>query len=78
MVFQSYALYPHMSVRQNLSFGLENFRMARDEINRRVDSAAALLQIDQLLDRRPGQLSGGSGSVWPSAGHRSRTGGVPV
>ena len=59
MVFQSYALYPHMSVRQNLSFGLENFRMARDEINRRVDDAAKLLQIDQLLERRPGQLSGG-------------------
>ena len=59
MVFQSYALYPHMSVRQNLSFGLENFRMPRDEIDRRVDDAARLLQIDQLLDRRPGQLSGG-------------------
>ena len=59
MVFQSYALYPHMSVRQNLSFGLENFRMDRTEIARRVDSAAQLLQIDQLLDRRPGQLSGG-------------------
>ncbi len=59
MVFQSYALYPHMSVRQNLSFGLENFRMERAEIARRVDSAARLLQIDRLLDRRPGQLSGG-------------------
>ncbi len=59
MVFQSYALYPHMSVRANLSFGLENFRMARDEIARRVDAAAKLLQIDQLLERRPGQLSGG-------------------
>ena len=59
MVFQSYALYPHMSVRQNLSFGLENIRTPRDEIKRRVDEAAALLQIDQLLDRRPGQLSGG-------------------
>ncbi len=59
MVFQSYALYPHMSVRQNLSFGLENFRMEKAEIARRVDEAAALLQIDQLLDRRPGQLSGG-------------------
>jgi len=59
MVFQSYALYPHMSVRQNLSFGLENFRMDKAEINRRVDEAAALLQIDQLLNRRPGQLSGG-------------------
>ena len=59
MVFQSYALYPHMSVRQNLSFGLENFRMDRAEIARRVDDAATLLQIDQLLNRRPGQLSGG-------------------
>ena len=59
MVFQSYALYPHMSVRANLSFGLENFRMPRDEIQRRVDGAAKLLQIDQLLERRPGQLSGG-------------------
>ncbi len=59
MVFQSYALYPHMSVRQNLSFGLENFRMPREEIKKRVASAAGLLQIDELLERRPGQLSGG-------------------
>ena len=59
MVFQSYALYPHMSVRQNLSFGLENIRMERAEIDRRVNEAAELLQIDQLLNRRPGQLSGG-------------------
>ena len=59
MVFQSYALYPHMSVRQNLSFGLENQRMAKEEIARRVDGASKLLQIDQLLERRPGQLSGG-------------------
>jgi ABC-type sugar transport system ATPase subunit len=59
MVFQSYALYPHMSVRQNLSFGLENFRMARAEITRRVEAAAKLLRIEALMDRRPGQLSGG-------------------
>ncbi len=59
MVFQSYALYPHMSVRKNLSFGLENLRMTREEIDRRVNDAAKLLQIDMLLDRRPGQLSGG-------------------
>jgi len=59
MVFQSYALYPHMTVRANLSFGLENLNMPRDEITRRVDDAARLLQIDQLLERRPGQLSGG-------------------
>ena len=59
MVFQSYALYPHMTVRKNLSFGLENLRMTRAEIDKRVMDAAQLLQIDMLLDRRPGQLSGG-------------------
>ncbi len=59
MVFQSYALYPHMSVRKNLSFGLENLRVPRDEIDRRVADAAKLLQIEPYLERRPGQLSGG-------------------
>jgi ABC-type sugar transport system ATPase subunit len=59
MVFQSYALYPHMSVRSNLSFGWETARMPREEIKRRVDNAATLLQIDPLMNRRPGQLSGG-------------------
>ncbi|MEF2072618.1 ABC transporter ATP-binding protein [Consotaella aegiceratis] len=59
MVFQSYALYPHMTVRQNLSFGLENIRMPKQEINQRVENAARLLQIDMLLERRPRQLSGG-------------------
>ncbi|MBL8700573.1 MAG: sn-glycerol-3-phosphate ABC transporter ATP-binding protein UgpC [Alphaproteobacteria bacterium] len=59
MVFQSYALYPHMSVRQNLSFGLENLRMPRAEIERRVADAARMLQIDVLLERKPRQLSGG-------------------
>jgi ABC-type sugar transport system ATPase subunit len=59
MVFQSYALYPHMTVRQNLAFGLENQRMARAEIDRRIADAARMLQIEHLLDRKPGQLSGG-------------------
>ncbi len=59
MVFQSYALYPHMSVSENLSFGLENMRMPKAEIHQRVSSAAELLQIDELLSRRPKQLSGG-------------------
>ncbi len=59
MVFQSYALYPHMSVRKNLSFGLENLNMPKAEIQERVDAAAKMLQIDKLMDRRPGQLSGG-------------------
>jgi multiple sugar transport system ATP-binding protein len=59
MVFQSYALYPHMSVRKNLSFGLETMRTPREEIRRRVAEAAETLQISELLDRKPGQLSGG-------------------
>jgi ABC-type sugar transport system ATPase subunit len=59
MVFQSYALYPHMSVRQNLAFGLENARMPHDEIETRIQEAARMLEIAPYLDRRPGQLSGG-------------------
>ena len=59
MVFQSYALYPHMSVRQNLAFGLENLRTPRAEIGRRVAEAARMLQIEPLLERKPRQLSGG-------------------
>jgi multiple sugar transport system ATP-binding protein len=59
MVFQSYALYPHMSVAQNLRFGLENQRLPRAEIDERVRRAARILQIEHLLDRRPHQLSGG-------------------
>ena len=59
MVFQSYALYPHMSVRKNLSFGLENINMPKAEIDTRVTNAARMLQIDEYLERKPGQLSGG-------------------
>ncbi|MCU4653587.1 sn-glycerol-3-phosphate ABC transporter ATP-binding protein UgpC [Roseibacterium sp. SDUM158016] len=59
MVFQSYALYPHMTVRQNLSFGLENINTPKAEIARKVGEVAKMLQIDQLLDRRPKDLSGG-------------------
>ncbi|MCO5731230.1 ABC transporter ATP-binding protein [Rhizobium sp. SSA_523] len=59
MVFQSYALYPHMSVRDNLAFGLKMSRTATVEIDRRVAQAAAILKIEHLLERRPGQLSGG-------------------
>jgi multiple sugar transport system ATP-binding protein len=59
MVFQSYALYPHMSVRQNLSFGLENQRLPRAEIDSRVADAARMLRIEDLLARTPRQLSGG-------------------
>jgi multiple sugar transport system ATP-binding protein len=59
MVFQSYALYPHMNVEQNLRFGLENLRMPRAEIDKRVGRAAEILQISHLMKRRPNQLSGG-------------------
>ncbi|MGR3542313.1 MAG: ABC transporter ATP-binding protein [Hasllibacter sp.] len=59
MVFQSYALYPQMSVRGNLSFGLRNQRMPRAEIDARVARAAEILQIEPLLDRKPAALSGG-------------------
>ena len=59
MVFQSYALYPQMTVERNLSFGLRNAGIAKDEIQRRVDRAAKVLQIEPLLDRKPAALSGG-------------------
>jgi multiple sugar transport system ATP-binding protein len=59
MVFQHYALYPHMTVRANLAFGLENIRTPAAEIARRIDEAARMLELGALLDRRPEQLSGG-------------------
>ncbi|HEY2070140.1 MAG TPA: ABC transporter ATP-binding protein [Rhizomicrobium sp.] len=59
MVFQSYALYPHMSVRENMAFGLRNIGIAREEIARRINDAAHMLEMEPLLDRRPAQLSGG-------------------
>ncbi|HET7134157.1 MAG TPA: ATP-binding cassette domain-containing protein, partial [Gammaproteobacteria bacterium] len=59
MVFQSYALYPHMTVRENLAFPLRVARMPAGEIRDRVAQAAALLELDELLDRRPANLSGG-------------------
>jgi multiple sugar transport system ATP-binding protein len=59
MVFQNYALYPHMSVRDNIAFGLRARKLPRDEVERRVQHAAALLGVDDLLARKPGALSGG-------------------
>jgi lactose/L-arabinose transport system ATP-binding protein len=59
MVFQSYALYPHMSVRENLAFGLRMARTPAEEIERQVTAAADILKIGHLLERRPAQLSGG-------------------
>ena len=59
MVFQNYALYPHMTVRQNMRFGLEVRKTPRAEIEQRVVEAAAILGIEGYLDRKPRQLSGG-------------------
>ncbi|MGV8832644.1 MAG: ABC transporter ATP-binding protein [Devosia sp.] len=59
MVFQSYALYPHMNVYQNLAFGLETAKMPKDQIAERVARAAEILKIEPLLKRKPKQLSGG-------------------
>jgi sn-glycerol 3-phosphate transport system ATP-binding protein len=59
MVFQNYALYPHMTVYNNLAYGLKNRRFPKPEIDRRVKEAAQMLEIDKFLDRKPRQLSGG-------------------
>src|SRR3954464_1964600 len=59
MVFQNYALYPHMTVRKNLGYGLRVRKTPRKEINERVNEVAKLLGLEEMLDRRPGQLSGG-------------------
>ena len=59
MVFQSYALYPHMTVRDNLAFGLKLRKVAKPEIEKRVNDAAGILQLEKLLDRKPKELSGG-------------------
>ncbi|MEA3060058.1 MAG: multiple sugar transport system ATP-binding protein [Sphingomonadales bacterium] len=59
MVFQHYALYPHMSTRENMAFGLRNAKVPREEIDRRVTDAAGVLEIIPLLDRKPAEMSGG-------------------
>lgn len=59
MVFQSYALYPHMTVRENMSFGLEVAKSPKEHIEQRVNEAAKILKLEELLDRKPKQLSGG-------------------
>jgi len=59
MVFQNYALYPHMNVRENMGFALKLRKMNKDDINRRVDEAARILSIERFLDRKPKALSGG-------------------
>ena len=64
MVFQNYALYPHMTVAQNIGFSLKLSKRPRKEIRERVRETARLLAIESLLDRRPKQLSGGQRQRW--------------
>ena len=59
MVFQHYALYPHMTVRENMAFGLRNINMDKKEIERRISEAARMLELQDLLERKPVQMSGG-------------------
>ena len=63
LVFQNYALYPHLTVKQNIQFPLENLKgkdkLSKEEMNRRVLEAAKLVQIEMLMDRKPSELSGG-------------------
>ena len=59
MVFQHYALYPHMTVKENMAFGLRNAKVPKDEIEKRVAEAAKVLEIEEHLDKKPGQMSGG-------------------
>jgi multiple sugar transport system ATP-binding protein len=59
MVFQSYALYPHMTVRDNMAFGLKLRKLPKADIEKRVNEAAGILSLEKLLDRKPKELSGG-------------------
>src|SRR4051794_28288955 len=73
MVFQSYALYPHMTVFGNIAFPLEMAKLPRGEIEPAVREAARKVKIDHLLDRKPGQLSGGPAAASrPRARHRPK------
>ncbi len=78
MVFQSYALYPQMTVEGNLAFGLKNARVPKDEIARRIKRASEVLQIEPLLKRKPGAVGrpAPARGDWPGAGARCRC--VPV
>ena len=74
MVFQSYALYPHMTVEENLAFSLKLHRMPKEDVHQRVQNAAETLQIEPYLKRKPRQLSGASASAsrWAARSCASR------
>ena len=73
MVFQSYALYPHMSIYKNMAFGLENSKMPRAEINKRVTTAARMLQLEDYLERKPKACQAGNVNAWPLAAQSCAT-----
>lgn len=72
MVFQNYALYPHMTVRENLAFGLKLSKLPKAQIDRQVEEAAKILELEELLDRLPRQLSGGQAQRVAVAGRSSK------
>ncbi len=78
MVFQNYALYPHMTVRENLAFGLKLSKLPKAQIDRQVEEAAKILELEELLDRLPRQLSGGGAARGGGPGDRQKTGRLPV
>ena len=79
MVFQNYALYPHMSVRGNMSYGLKNRGLPKQQIDEKVNEAAKMLRIADFLDRQPQQLSGGTETKGcDGSGDRARTQGFPI
>jgi multiple sugar transport system ATP-binding protein len=78
MVFQHYALYPHMSVRDNMAFGLRNVGVPKAEIESRVADAARVLEIEEHLDKKPGRCPGARGSGSRSAGRSSSIPNVPA
>ena len=73
MVFQNYALYPHMTVFENMAYGLKIRKFSKEEIKKRVDAAAQILELGHLLDRRPRALSGGQRQRGYGPRHRART-----
>ena len=73
MVFQNYALYPHMTVEQNLAFGLQLRKAPKAEITRRVGEAAKMLGLEPYLKRKPAALSGGRSRPWGSCAAAART-----
>ena len=78
MVFQNYALYPHMTVARNLGYPLRQRRVPRAEVTRRVSEVAEMLGLEELMKRRPGSSRAGSASAWPWARPGARARGVPA